>query len=403
MERFAELRSRLDPIPGVFFQRARSRRAPNEGLATQVLGTVGEVTAERLQALGSPYQVGDRVGLSGIEATQERRLAGTPSGEVLLQEADGRMIRVLHRFPGTAPEPVRLTLDPAVQQAAERALEGVTQPAALVAADAATGDIRAVVSRPLTEQFNRALVGRYPPGSTFKIVTTGGLLGSGLRPEETVPCPAETTAGGRRFVNFEGGALGPVPFTTAFANSCNTAFVSLSTRLSGPALAQAAGGFGFGSSYDIGLPVAGGQFPVPADATELAAAAIGQGRVLASPLHMASVAAAVSSGSWHAPRLLAGAPPGETKPLDGSVAATLRQLTTAVVREGTGTVVAQPGQDIGGKTGTAEFGTGNPPSTHAWFIGYRRSLAFAVLVEGGGVGGRVAAPLAARFLDGAPR
>ena len=403
MERFTELRSRLDPIPGVFFQRARSRRAPSEALATQVLGTVGEVTAERLQALGSPYQVGDRVGLSGIEATQERRLAGTPSGEVLLQEADGRVVRVLHRFPGTAGEPVRLTLDLAVQQAAERALEGVTQPAALVAVDTATGDIRAVVSRPFTEQFNRALVGRYPPGSTFKIVTTGGLLAAGLRPEETVPCPAETTAGGRTFVNFEGGALGPVPFTKAFANSCNTAFVSLSTRLSGPALAQAAGGFGFGSSYDIGLPVAGGQFPVPADATELAAAAIGQGRVLASPLHMASVAAAVSSGSWRAPRLLAGAPPGEIKPLDGSVAATLRQLTTAVVREGTGTVVARPGQEIGGKTGTAEFGTATPPSTHAWFVGYRGSLAFAVLVEGGGVGGRVAAPLAARFLDGAPR
>jgi len=204
-------------------------------------------------------------------------------------------------------------------------------------------------------------------------------------------------------VNFESGALGSIPFATAFAQSCNTAFVSLSTRLSGGALAQAATGFGFGSTYELGLPVAGGQFPAPGDPTELAAAAIGQGRVVASPVQMASVAASVSSGSWRSPRLFSDRPPGEVKALDPAVAATLRQLMTAVVRGGTGTAAARPGQEIAGKTGTAEFGSGDPPPTHAWFVGYRGSLAFAVVVEGGGVGGRVAAPLAARFLDAAPR
>jgi cell division protein FtsI/penicillin-binding protein 2 len=69
-----------------------------------------------------------------------------------------------------------------------------------------------------------------------------------------------------------------------------------------------------------------------------------------------------------------------------------------VVTSGTGTAANVPGQPVFGKTGTAEFGNANPPSTHAWFIGFRGDLAFAVLVEGGGVGGSVAAPIAARFL-----
>ncbi len=117
---------------------------------------------------------------------------------------------------------------------------------------------------------------------------------------------------------------------------------------------------------------------------------------------MATVAAAVASGTWRPPTLEPGRTAGDPIALDSGVAATLRQLMTAVVREGTGTAAARPGPEVGGKTGTAEFGSGDPPPTHAWFIGYRGNLAFAVLAEGGGVGGRVAAPLAARFLAAAP-
>jgi cell division protein FtsI/penicillin-binding protein 2 len=160
--------------------------------------------------------------------------------------------------------------------------------------------------------------------------------------------------------------------------------------------------FGFAGTSAAGngkLPLQsfGGRFPDPADTAERAAAAIGQGRVQASPLHMATVAAAAASGAWRSPRLLTTDPAPEAKPLDPTVVATLRDLMGEVVRSGTGTALsAVPG--AAGKTGTAEFGPGNPPATHAWFIGFRGSLAFAVLVEGGGVGGRVAAPIAASFL-----
>src|SRR5262249_39538899 len=157
--------------------------------------------------------------------------------------------------------------------------------------------------------------------------------------------------------------------------------------------------FGFGKSYDIPLPAAGGQFPPPADAAEVAAAAIGQGRVLASPLQMATVAAAVARGTWRPPRLLSDNPAGPATPhaLDPAVVASLRDLMGEVVRTGTGTAAAVPGPTpVSGKTGTAEVGA-DPNVTHAWFIAFRGNLAVAIVVEKGGVGGRVAAPIAARF------
>jgi cell division protein FtsI/penicillin-binding protein 2 len=116
---------------------------------------------------------------------------------------------------------------------------------------------------------------------------------------------------------------------------------------------------------------------------------------------MASVAAAVASGQWRAPSLTtAPAAPAVTAPaLDSGIAATLRQFMASVPQPGGTAAGAGLPPGTFGKTGTAEFGSGNPPQTHAWFIGYRGNLAFAVIVEGGGVGGRVAAPLAAKFLN----
>jgi cell division protein FtsI/penicillin-binding protein 2 len=402
-DRFAQVRPVLEPVPGVFFQRTTGRLPVADNFALHVLGRYDEVTAERLDQLGPPYLVGDKVGLSGLEAAYERRLAGTPSGEVrAVDTATDEPVRTLFTFSGMPPQPVGTTLDRRTQEAAEQALAGVTVPAALVAIDAGTGDVRAVVSRPFDQPFNRALAGQYPPGSTFKVVTTAALLGAGTRPETAVACPADATVGGQAFRNFEGGSLGGTTFRTAFAQSCNTAFVSLSANLADAALAGAATTFGFGAEYDLGLPTEGATFPTPRDVAERASQAIGQGRVEASPLHMASVAAAVASGGWRAPRLLTDKLQAPTTALDPATAATLKELTTEVVRTGTGTAAAVAGQQVGGKTGTAEIGGPDPNRTHAWFIGYRGNLAFAVLVEGGGVGGRVAAPLAARFLAALP-
>ncbi len=401
-DRFAPIRAVLEPVPGVFFQQGSGRVTPTDDFALHLLGRYGEVTAERLQQLGPPYREGDRVGLTGLEGAFERQLAGLPSGEVRLVDASAVEVAVVAQFPGTPPEPLVLSLDPRVQQAADQALAAVDQPAAIVAVDAATGDVRAVSARPLDEQFNRALDGQYPPGSSFKVVTAEALVGNGVGPDAIVPCEPTATIGGKPFKNFEDESFGPIPFRTAFAHSCNTAFVTLADELSDADLVAAASRFGFGADYDAGVGAAGGDFPDPADAADRASAAIGQGRVLASPLHMASVAAAVASGTWRAPRVTG--PPSAVAPiaLAPATVSVLADLMREVVRTGTGTAAAVVGQEVAGKTGTAEFGNADPPATHAWFIGFRGSLAFAVLVEGGGVGGEVAAPIAARFLAAVP-
>lgn len=359
---------------------------------TDVVGTVGPA-----DAAGAGHEAGDLIGLSGLQATFEAQLAGRATGAVEIQDTSGQVDQTLHRYPGRAPEPVQTTLDPVIQRAAQQAVADTDQPAALVAIDT-DGAVRAVVSRPVGG-FPRALLGQYPPGSTFKIITTTAALDAGVTPEDVIDCPPGVTVDGMVFVNAEGGALGPIPLSTAFARSCNTAFVNLANGLTDDQLMAAAAAYGFGAEPGLDVPSFGGTFPPPSGPVDHAAAALGQGRVEASPLQMASVAATVAGGSWRPPRLLADAVPGEANALDPAVATSLQQMMGLVVAEGTGTAAALPGAPVHGKTGTAEFGSSTPPRAHAWFVGFRDDLAFAVLVEDGGFGGAVAAPIAARFLE----
>jgi cell division protein FtsI/penicillin-binding protein 2 len=416
---YDRIRDAIHPVPGLSFEQAVGREYHGPASTRPLLGTVGPVTADDLKELGPAYQAGDQTGHgNGLEEALERRLAGTPSGEVRLVGKDGQTVKVLHSFAGKDGQSVETTLDPRVQEAGQAALAPLDKPAALVAVRPSTGALVAVVNTPV-EGYDRALLGRYPPGSTFKVVTAAALLAGGLRPGDPVDCPKEAKVGGRTFGNFEDEVLGRIPFSSAFANSCNTAFVQQAAkRLDGQELAAAAARFGFGLDPSVGIPAVTSRVPPPSDTADLAAEAFGQGRVTASPLQMAMVAATVASGHWRPPTLVTGepaasggsdesgpndsggpAPAKSPEPLDPNVAATLRALMRQVVTQGTAADASLPGK-VAGKTGTAEFGTGDPLPTHAWFIGFRGDLAFAVLVEDGGVGGRVAAPAAARFLRG---
>jgi Penicillin binding protein transpeptidase domain/NTF2-like N-terminal transpeptidase domain len=375
---YAALARQIASIPNVTVLDDTAPIAPTREFARALLGAVA--------------------GQWGLQARFERRLAGTPDRRIVMRAADGRAFETLFERDGRPGQGVRTTLDRRVQLAAERALAGRGDEVALVALDASSGNLLAVANRPTESSFNRAIEGRYPPGSTFKVVSTAALLRRGLSTSQIVPCPATITVQGRSFRNFEGSAAGAVPFSQDFAQSCNTAFIGLAPRLAPNALTRTGRDYGLGPSLG-GLPVSAPKAQVPPGQTpvERGAAMIGQHTILASPMSMAGVAATVADGRWHAPRLLASDPRRNGPRLPRGERATLARLMRTVVTSGTGTALAGIPGGPAGKSGTAEYGSGNPPPTHAWFISFRRGIAVAVLVENGRAGGAVAAPLAAAF------
>jgi cell division protein FtsI/penicillin-binding protein 2 len=389
---YAPLAQQVEAIQGVQVVQGTAQLAPSRSFARALLGAVAPATAEQIQRSKGKVQVGDDIGQWGLEARFQDQLAGAPARRIVIRARSGTPIAKLLSVSGSKGREVRTTLDRDVQTAAEAALGDTKAKSALVAVQPSTGDILAVANRPTDSTYDRAIEGRYPPGSTFKVIATAALLRAGLKTTDTVMCPKTITIAGKLFKNFEGEAVGTVPFATDFAQSCNTAFVSLARRLAPDALTRTARDFGLGRTGASQVPAGG-------DAVERAATMIGQDRILASPLAMAGVAATVADGRWHVPRLVDGDPRRTGTALGDRERTTLRELMRSVVTSGTGTALAAVPGEVAGKTGTAEYGSGDPPPTHAWFIAFRGDLAIAVLVEKGRSGGSVAAPIARAFFD----
>ena len=395
---FDRVQKRLEAIRGTSVNHRRAPLAPTKGFGRALLGAVGPATAEQIKRSEGRVKPGDQIGQWGLQARYDAQLRGRPTREIVRRSfRTGAIVDTLLERRGRDGRRLRTTLDRRVQAAAESALGRRPGKAALVAVQPSSGDILAVANRPTSDAFDRGLEGRYPPGSTFKVVSTAALLRDGLNVNEVVDCPATRTVGGRSFRNFEGGAAGAVPFRIDFAQSCNTAFVGLAGRLAPNALTDVARDFGLGESLRLPLRAAAAEVPPGRDEVAQAAAMIGQAEIVASPLAMAGVAATVADGRWRAPRLVRSDPRRTGEPLRVDEAATLRELMRSVVTSGTGTALASVPGDVAGKSGTAEFGSGDPPPTHAWFIAYSGNVAVAVLAEGGRSGGEVAAPIAARF------
>jgi hypothetical protein len=371
------------------------------GSISLLTGNVVTATAAQARALGAPYQAGDLIGQGGIEQVYQSRLAGRPSLTIRIEGPGRRLDATAARLAATPGLPVRTSIDLRDQLAASRAVKSAatSKPVDVVVLQPSTGRVLAVVERP--GGFDRALLGEFPPGSTFKVVTASALVRGGMRPSSTVQCPSQVDIGGRVFHNDNDEQLGTTSLESAFAVSCNSTFAMLAVqRLGGSALASMAAAFGFNAEPTLGIPATLGQFTTPAQPVDLAADAFGQGTDLVNPLSQATVAAAIEDGTWRPPQLVtspAPRPADGAHPLSPAVLDSLRPMMRAVVTSGTAAAVGFP-PGVYGKTGTAQYGTGPDPPSHGWFIGYRGDLAFAVLVEGGGTGADSAGPIANAFL-----
>ncbi len=406
--RFHQLQTEPGPrnvyaVKGTSFQLTSTRTAITPQLAAHVVGTVGPITAEQLHSLGLPYTAASRVGQTGLELAYERRLAGRPRTEVVVDGPSGATADVLATFAGSPARSVVTSIDPRVQRAAEAALSGLRHGAAMVAMRASTGQVLAAVSDPVSDAYDQALQGEYPPGSTFKVLTATALIGKGLSPGSPATCPPTLDIDGEPFHN----AAGDQPTQTldqAFTESCNTAFISLATRrLKGTDLTAALRLYGLNRTADPGLPTFSAVVATPGTPTALASAAIGEAGVVFSPLGMATVAAAIDSGTVRSPRLVAGAPDDRIapRPLPADVAADLRLMMGHVVASGTAAGTGLPA-GTHAKTGTAQYGTGPRLKIDAWLMGYDGDIAFAIVVPdspGGADGGPEDGPVIARFLD----
>ncbi|MCF4006399.1 penicillin-binding transpeptidase domain-containing protein [Corynebacterium uropygiale] len=288
-----------------------------------------------------------------------------------------------------APQPapaIRVSLDHKVQNAAQAAVNTrSSMEAMMVVIRPSTGEILAVAQTPEADKHgDLALMGQYPPGSVFKIITaSAGIEHQGLGPGASVPCPSTMDIGTRVVTNYAGFGLGTVPLQTAFARSCNTTFADISSRLAPSELQEEGRKFGIGVDYEIpGLDTLTGSIPKGEDELARTDAGYGQGDDLVSPFGVALVAATAAAGHTPTPVLIQG---HQTEVKNGADAPSqhvidgLRPLMRAVVTHGTATGM-KAGGEIYAKTGEAEFDGGS----HAWFAGYRDDLAFATLVVRGG-------------------
>jgi cell division protein FtsI/penicillin-binding protein 2 len=397
--RYQQLKPKIYPIPGTVFQTVYDRTPITPGLG-YLVGTVGPVTAQQLGQLGAPYDAQSVVGQTGLELAYQRQLAGQPGAAVTVTNSAGAQVATVATIKPQPGAPVRTSIDPAVQRAAEAALAGERKSAALVAVDAATGQLLAAVSLPADGGFDLALDGAFPPGSSFKVITSTALIERGLTPSSPASCPPRITVDGEQFHNSEGTA--PISdLLHAFAESCNTAFIGLATRnLTAADFPAAAALYRIGSTPEMGLPAFGGSVPTPTDEADLAATTIGQARVLMSPLAMAMVAAAVDTGVVHAARLVDGAADDRvpTTTVPPAVVSDLHTMMAQVVATGTASGTGLPPGTYA-KTGTAQYGSGNPLPQDAWLVGFNGNIAFAMVVVDGGEGGPTDGPIVAKFLD----
>ncbi|MEA2477613.1 MAG: penicillin-binding protein 2, partial [Actinomycetota bacterium] len=342
-----------------------SRTYPGGALAGDTIGYLGVLSSEDASTSGSTDAAcgkgcltgdpGDYVGAAGLEAGLNDVLAGTPTTKLTLVDKKGTVVDVLGHKKGRAGRSVKTTMDVGVQRATEAGL-GSTVGAAVVL-DPKNGDILALAtSDPLDPNsyvgasgvipFDRSRVGLYPPGSSMKVVTASAALDT-----KTVT-PTSRFAGPydyRGVHNFHHEHFADISFADALKFSVNTVFAQVAEKVGAAKLYRYGKLFGFNSAPDLPLNVETSSFPRPQDDADLMFSAIGQAAVVATPLQMATVAAAVANGGRRMdPRITLAQKPSGHRVMKVSTARTMTTLMEGVVHGGTGSAANISGADVAG-------------------------------------------------------
>lgn len=416
---------------GLWIQTEASRQYPQGKVAGHVLGYTAEASAKEMEA-NPEFPVGMIVGRAGVERLADKPLRGQWGYERLEADAAGTINRRLDQRDPITGKPVRLTLDLAMQRAAEQGLGNYR--GGVAAIDIKTGRILALASQPGfdpnwftdgltpaewqqlqgkgTPLLNRALQG-YPPASTFKIATAiAGMQTGKYNPSSKLPTFNAIVLGGHAFKEHSG-SYGTIGFEDALAYSSNTFFYQIGLKIGPEAIAHWSRQLGIGQPLHLGLDSGTiGSVPTPTIkqkkygqpwyAGDTVSMSIGQGVVLATPLELATMTAAVVNGGQRViPHLLDSQTPEsiyrpQPTNIDPKVLRVVRDGMIAVTTRGTARHLGDGSiPPNGGKTGTAEVPQGR---SNAMFVGFAPAnnpeIAIAVAVEHGGYGGATAAPIA---------
>jgi cell division protein FtsI/penicillin-binding protein 2 len=394
---YSSLWPKLSTVPGLTAQRRTERLF--DTTAQEVVGKVGTENSSVLRDEGAAYVPGMTVGLAGLEQTYQDELIGTPTTSVVVVNAAGHSVATLwSSTSGHAGTMLRTTLNGQQQAAALSALAGQPSSAEIVAIDTQTGAIRVLASRnaPGSVQLPKggALSAQVEPGMAFSIVSAAALLSTGINADHPLPCEPVADVGGVTFT-YQPATPSTATLATDFADGCGTAFANMSRTLTAQQLTSTERGFGIGATWKLPMAAFSGTAPAVSGEAQVAAQATGTGGVLMSPLGMATVAAEVAAGTGHSPVILPAGPATTWQaPLTLPELNQLRKLMRLAVTSGSAHAADLPGAPVFGQAGVVQSGKN---SYLSWFVGYRGSLAVAVL-ETGTTAGQAAAALAGTFL-----
>ncbi len=439
----------IPQLPGVSIEQGQQRIYPLAEQAAHVIGYVGGVKDEEKKTY---YRWAEaKAGRQGLERSMEERLRGEPGLRQLEVNVHGLALRKLNERPIVKGEDLKMSLHRELQAFTYNTLLQQESGAAVIM-DARNGELLSIASAPsfnstvmsqgigrtawnelrTSEKFpllDKSITGQYPPGSTFKMMTGLAGLESGIAtPHRRVYCPGHFRVGRQRFNCWRVGGHGQMDLRNALMQSCDTYFYTIAHEMGMEKLAEMCGRFGLGQKTGVDIPgEKGGLIPtadwkrtsydqpwLPGDTVN---ASIGQGYVLTTPLQLASMTVAlVNGGNLHRPRLLQ-EEKSERLGIDPAHLDLIRSGMDAVVNAKRGTARGSRIDDIdylmGGKTGTAQVRKikirGQKQSElpwnqrhHALFVGYapleNPRYVCAVVIEHGGGGSAVAAPVAKELL-----